>query len=83
MTFRSPLFAGALLTLMGLATGCGSDRPAPAYPPPADPPLEETELYQYVGDEGDSGGYGGDSLDDLSAPEDEPPAEPEDAPEGG
>ncbi len=41
----------ALALLLGL--GCGADTPAPEYPFPASPPLEETDLARYV-DDGES-----------------------------
>jgi hypothetical protein len=39
--------AGALAALLLGAAGCHHEVPAPAYPSPVDPPLEETDLYQY------------------------------------
>lgn len=39
--------------LLGFA-GCGADTPVPDYPFPDHPPLEETELAQYVGGGADS-----------------------------
>lgn len=42
----------SLLTALVLClAGCGSGTPAPDYPAPTDPALEETSLGQYVEDE--------------------------------
>ncbi len=46
MTKRASLI-GLLFFLMG----CGSPTPAPEYPHPSDPPLEETSLGEYIEDD--------------------------------
>lgn len=49
MTIRATLFA--LLALPFCLVACGTPAPGPDYPDPGDPPIEETELYQYVEDD--------------------------------
>lgn len=46
MMIRVSLFA-----LVFCMAGCGSSTPAPDYPEPVDPAIEETSLGQYIEDE--------------------------------
>lgn len=58
----------ALVAAFALAlVGCGADTPAPAYPSPQDPALEDTDLWQHVGAE--------DADDEDDVPVDEEPFE--------
>ncbi len=41
-----------LAAALGALSGCKSELPAPAYPSPEEPPLEETELWQYFEEPG-------------------------------
>jgi len=44
------LSLGALLAPLALCVGCQAELPAPSYPVPQDPPLEQTDLYPYFDD---------------------------------